>query len=305
SVPFWNGEGLARTAELSREVAELRKELVAMPVDRALATLVEECKLERGAADQALQYVVEGAQALGAVPTQDCVVAERFFDDAGGMQLVIHAPFGARINRAWGLALRKKFCRTFDFELQAAASDDAILLSIGPQHSFPLDSIFGFVNERNARETVLQAALQSPMWETRWRWNATRALAVLRHTGGKRTPPPLLRMRAADLMAAVFPEAAGCQDNHGGPMRDDMALPDHPLVLETMRDCLQEAMDAAGLRALLERMQAGALTCVARDTVAPSPWAHAILNSMPYTFLDDAPLEERRSRAVKTQRTKG
>ncbi|MGZ3441275.1 MAG: DEAD/DEAH box helicase, partial [Polyangia bacterium] len=231
TVPFWNGEGLARSAELSREVAELRAELLPLPIDGALGLLVDDCKLERGAAEQALQYVVEGAQALGAVPTQTCVVAERFFDDAGGMQLVIHAPFGARINRAWGLALRKKFCRAFDFELQAAASDDAILLSIGPQHSFPLDAIFGFVTPAVVEETLVQAALQSPMWETRWRWNATRALAVLRFTGGKRTPPPLLRMRAADLMAAVFPEAAGCQDNHGGQMRDDMALPDHPLVL--------------------------------------------------------------------------
>jgi ATP-dependent Lhr-like helicase len=302
TVPFWNGEGLARTAELSREVAELRQELLALPVDRALATLVQDCKLEPGAAEQALQYVVEGAQALGAVPTQDCVVAERFFDDAGGMQLVIHAPFGARINRAWGLALRKKFCRTFDFELQAAASDDAILLSIGPQHSFPLDAIFGFLSPVSIEETLVQAALQSPMWETRWRWNATRSLAVLRFSSGRRTPPPLLRMRAADLMAAVFPEAAGCQDNHGGQMRDDMALPDHPLVLETMRDCLHEAMDASGLKRVLERIQSGELACIARDTVAPSPWAHAILNAMPYTFLDDAPLEERRSRAVKTQR---
>ncbi len=303
SVPFWNGEGLARTGELSREVAELRSELLSLPAEAALALLVDDCKLERGAAVEALGYVVEGAQALGAVPTQTCVVAERFFDDAGGMQLVIHAPFGARINRAWGLALRKKFCRAFDFELQAAASDDAILLSIGPQHSFPLDAIFGFVTPATVEETLVQAALQSPMWETRWRWNATRALAVLRFTGGKRTPPPLLRMRAADLMAAVFPEAAGCQDNHGGAMREDMALPEHPLVTETVRDCLQEAMDADGLRRLLERVATGEIKCIARDTVAPSPWAHAILNSMPYTFLDDAPLEERRSRAVNSTRT--
>ncbi|HEX8953562.1 MAG TPA: DEAD/DEAH box helicase, partial [Polyangia bacterium] len=302
TVPFWNGEGLARTAELSREVAELRAELLSQPVAAAHALLVDECKLERGAADEALKYVVEGAEALGVVPTQTRVVAERFFDDAGGMQLVIHAPFGARINRAWGLALRKKFCRAFDFELQAAASDDAILLSIGPQHSFPLDAIFGFVTPAAVEETLVQAALQSPMWETRWRWNATRSLAVLRFTGGKRTPPPLLRMRAADLMAAVFPEAAGCQDNHGGVMREDMALPDHPLVVETVRDCLQEAMDADGLRRVLERVATGEVECVARDTVAPSPWAHAILTSMPYTFLDDAPLEERRSRAVKTGR---
>jgi ATP-dependent Lhr-like helicase len=305
TIPFWNGEGLARTAELSAEVAALREELLQLPVERALQLLVEECCVEPGGAQQALQYVVEGAQALGTVPSQRNVVAERFFDEAGGMQLVLHAPFGARLNRAWGLALRKKFCRAFDFELQAAASDDAILLSLGPQHSFPLDAIFGFLTPASVEETLVQAALQSPMWETRWRWNATRALAVLRHTKGRRTPPPLLRMRANDLLAAVFPEAAGCQDNHGGAVRDDMMLPDHPLVLETRRDCLQEAMDADGLRALLERLRAGEVTTVARDTVAPSPWAHAILNSMPYTFLDDAPLEERRARAVKTTRTKG
>jgi ATP-dependent Lhr-like helicase len=305
SIPFWNGEGLARTAELSAEVAQLREELLQLPVEGALQVLVEECCVEPGGAQQALQYVVEGAQALGTVPSQRNVVAERFFDDAGGMQLVLHAPFGARLNRAWGLALRKKFCRAFDFELQAAASDDAILLSLGPQHSFPLDAIFGFLTPSSVEETLVQAALQSPMWETRWRWNATRALAVLRHTKGRRTPPPLLRMRANDLLAAVFPEAAGCQDNHGGAMRDDMALPDHPLVLETRRDCLQEAMDAEGLRIVLERLRAGEIMTVARDTVAPSPWAHAILNSMPYTFLDDAPLEERRARAVKTTRTKG
>src|SRR5207344_1067956 len=187
--------------------------------------LQQETGADDWAARQAANYVASQVAAIDVIPSQREVVFERFFDESGGMQLVIHAPFGARINRAWGLALRKKFCRAFDFELQAAASDDAILLSIGPQHSFPLDAIFGFVSPGVVEETLVQAALQSPMWETRWRWNATRALAVLRFTGGKRTPPPLLRMRAADLMAAVFPEAAGCQDNHGGQMRDDMALP--------------------------------------------------------------------------------
>jgi ATP-dependent Lhr-like helicase len=302
TIPFWNGEGLARTEELSREVARLRQDLAARDRESGIALLMEECRLERIGAEQAWDYVAEGARTLGAIPTQKTVVAERFFDESGGMQLVIHAPFGARLNRAWGLALRKKFCRTFDFELQAAASDDAILLSIGPQHSFPLDSIFGFVHENTARETVLQAALQSPMWETRWRWNSTRALAVLRHSGGKRTPPPLIRMRAADLLAAVHPAAAGCQDNHGGVMRDDLEQPDHPLIWETNRDCLEEAMDVAGLERVLRRIAAGEIECVARDTVAPSPWSHAILNSMPYTFLDDAPLEERRARAVMTPR---
>jgi ATP-dependent Lhr-like helicase len=302
TIPFWNGEGLSRTVELSREVARLRAELSALDRDGGIALLEQQCCVERAGAEQAVDYVLEGARTLGAVPTQETVVAERFFDDSGGMQLVVHAPFGMRVNRAWGLALRKKFCRTFDFELQAAASDDAILLSIGPQHSFPLETIFGYVSPDSVEETLTQAALQSPMWETRWRWNATRALAVLRHTGGKRTPPPLIRMRAADLLAAVFPAAVGCQDNHGGVMREDMALPEHPLVVETTRDCLEEAMDAAGLVRVLRQIAAGQVRCLARDTVAPSPWAHAILNSNPYTYLDDAPLEERRARAVATSR---
>jgi ATP-dependent Lhr-like helicase len=305
TIPFWNGEGLARTGELSTEVARLRESLAARlhgppgegGREGAIAWLTGECSMARDGAEQAVAYVAEGAQALSAVPTQTCVVAERFFDEAGGMQLVLHAPFGARVNRAFGLALRKRFCRTFDFELQAAATDDGVLLSLGPQHSFPLDSIFGFLHPNTVEDMLVQAALQSPMWETRWRWNATRSLAVLRHSKGRRTPPPLLRMRAADLLAAVFPAQAGCQDNHGG---GDLEVPDHPLVTETMRDCLYEAMDLSGLKQVLADIGAGRITCLARDTVAPSPWAHAILNANPYAFLDDAPLEERRSRAVST-----
>jgi ATP-dependent Lhr-like helicase len=305
SIPFWNGEGLARTEELSREVARLREELAgrvaAEPREATVAWLTAECAFSTGgdAATQAIDYVAEGARLLGAVPSQTRVVAERFFDDSGGMQLVVHAPFGARINRAWGLGLRKRFCRTFDFELQAAATDDAILLSLGPQHSFPLDAIFQFLHPATLEDVLVQAVLPLPMWETRWRWNVMRALAVLRHTGGRRTPPPLLRMRAADLAAAVFPAQAGCQDNHGG---GDLELPDHPLVTETARDCLYEAMDTDGLKRVLDQIARGGIDCQARDTVAPSPWAHAILNANPYSFLDDAPLEERRSRAVATTR---
>jgi ATP-dependent Lhr-like helicase len=305
SIPFWNGEGLARTEELSEDVARLREELWARSKDSREAGidwLMQECTVERSGAEQAVDYVGEAVRMLGAVPTQKTVVAERFFDDSGGMQLVIHAPFGARINRAWGLGLRKKFCRTFDFELQAAATDDAILLSIGPQHSFPLETIFGYLHSNTVEETLVQAALQAPMWETRWRWNVTRALAVLRHQGGKRTPPQLLRMKAADLAAAVFPEQAGCQDNHGGVMREDMELPDHPLITETRRDCLEEAMDCDGLRRVLEDIEAGRVETVARDTIAASPFSHGVLNANPYAYLDDAPLEERRSRAVSTAR---
>jgi ATP-dependent Lhr-like helicase len=303
NIPFWNGEGLARSAELSAEVAGLRSELWTLlraSADAAAHTLLaDRCGLGPDGVAQALAYIREGGEALGGVPTQDCLIAERFFDEAGGMQLVIHAPFGARINRAFGHGLRKKFCRSFDFELQAAATDDAILLSLGPQHSFPLAAIFEFLHEHAVDEALVMAALQSPMWETRWRWNATRALAVLRHSGGRRTPPPILRMRAADLLAAVFPAQAGCQDNHGG---QPIELPDHPLVNETTRDCLEEFMDAPGLKALLRRLHGGDLRTLSRDTVAPSPFSHAILNANPFAFLDDAPLEERWARQVRTAR---
>ncbi len=303
NIPFWNGEGLARSAELSAEVAGLRHELWTLLAggadEAAQALLRDRCGLCPDGVAQANAYIREGAEALGGVPTQDCMIAERFFDEAGGMQLVIHAPFGARINRAFGHGLRKKFCRSFDFELQAAATDDAILLSLGPQHSFPLAAIFEFLHEHAVDEALVMAALQSPMWETRWRWNATRALAVLRHSGGRRTPPPILRMRAADLLAAVFPAQAGCQDNHGGA---PIELPDHPLVSETTRDCLEEFMDATGLKALLRRLHGGDLRTLSCDTIAPSPFAHAILNANPFAFLDDAPLEERWARQVRTAR---
>lgn len=301
TIPFWNGEGLARSVELSAEVAQLREEIWARASDResCIAWLSEQCFLDVAGATACVDYISEAGQALGAIPTCQTVVAERFFDDSGGMQLIIHAPFGARINRGWGMALRKKFCRTFDFELQAAATDDALLLSLGPQHSFPLDSIFGFLHALTLRETLVQAVLQSPLWETRWRWNVTRALAVLRQTSGKRTPPQLLRMRAADLAAAVFPEQAGCQDNHGG---GDLELPDHPLVDETINDCLHEAIDLDGLTQVVAAIKDGRIKCLARDTIAASPFAHGILAANPYAFLDDAPLEERRTRAVSTAR---
>ncbi len=298
NIPFWLGEGLARTAGLSAEVGALR-ELLAGDADGARALLMIECGLCPIGATQAAAYIDEGVQALGAVPSQSRLIAERFFDEAGGMQLIIHAPFGARINRAFGMGLRKKFCRSFDFELQAAATDDAILLSLGPQHSFPLAAIFEFLHEHAVDEALVQAALQSPMWETRWRWNASRSLAVLRFQGGRRTPPPILRMRAADVLSAVFPAQAGCQDNHGGEM---VELPDHPLVNETTRDCLQEVMDAEGLKALLRLLHGGGIESIARETVAPSPFAHAILAANPYSFLDDAPLEERWARQVRTAR---
>jgi len=263
-----------------------------------LHRLHQECGLDRLGAEQALQYVRAGARSLGAVPSQQCVVAERFFDEGGGMQLVLHAPFGGRINKAWGLALRKRFCRSFNFELQAAATENGILISLSDQHSFPLDAVFSFVTSATARDLLVQALFGSPLFPTRWRWTSSRALAVLRFAGGRKVPPPLQRMRSDDLLASVFPEQAACLENIEG----DIEVPDHPLVEETLKDCLQEAMDLEGLIQVLKRIEKGEIRCVGIDTREPSPFSHEILNSNPYTYLDNAPLEERRARAVQTRR---
>ncbi len=301
TVPFWLGEGAARSAELSEAVSELRVQIAERldEPDGAADWLQQQCRLDRDGAEQLVAYVRDSLAMLGTLPTTDTIVAERFFDEAGGMQLVLHAPLGGRINRALGLSLRKKFCRTFDFELQAAATDDGVILSLGEQHSFPLDSVFSMLNSRVFEKDLVQASLASPMFTNRWRWNATRSLALLRHNGGKKVPMPIQRMRAEDLLAAVFPAQIGCQDNRAG----DIELPDHPLVNETIGDCLHEAMDSDGLRNVLERIENGAVRTVAIETPAPSPLCHEILNANPYAFLDDAPLEERRARAVSLRRT--
>jgi len=300
TIPFWLGEAPARTAELSLAVAELRQAVAdrVRDIPEAVSWLEREAGVDVAGAEQIVAYVSETLTILGVVPTQQVVVAERFFDEAGGMQLVLHAPFGGRINRAWGLALRKRFCLTFDFELQAAATDDGIVLSLGEQHSFPLESIFAIVRPERLDGDLVQATLQAPMFGTRWRWNASRALALLRHSGGRRVPMPLQRMRADDLLAAVFPAQVACQDNNAGPITP----PDHPLVNETLYDCLHEAMDVEGLHSILERLERGELRTVAVDTPIPSPMSHEILNANPYAFLDDAPLEERRARAVSLRR---
>ena len=255
--------------------------------------------VDAGGAEQIVHYIRGTLATLGAVPTPDTIIAERFFDEAGGMQLVLHAPFGGRINRALGLALRKRFCVSFDFELQAAATDDGVILSLGEQHSFALDSVFGMVRSHSFLADLVQAALLAPMFGNRWRWNVTRALALLRFSGGRRVPIALQRMRAEDLMAAVFPAQLACGDNQVGPIEP----PDHPLVKETLDNCLYEAMDAAGLRTVLERIESGAIRTLAVETAAPSPMSQEILNANPYAFLDDAPLEERRARAVSLRRT--
>jgi ATP-dependent Lhr-like helicase len=301
TIPFWLGEAPARTPELSEAVSAVRAEVARRLPDREAAArwLVAECALGEDGARQLVEYVAATQAALGVVPTTGVVVAERFFDEAGGMQLVVHAPFGGRVNRAWGLALRKRFCVSFNFELQAAATDDGMVISLGEQHSFPLDTVFAMVRPETLVEDLTQAALASPLFTNRWRWNATRSLALLRHEGGRRVPMPLQRMRADDLLAAVFPEQAACADNITGPI----AVPDHPLVRETLDNCLREAMDVDGLGAVLARVARGEIATRAIDTAAPSPMSHEILNSNPYTYLDDAPLEERRARAVSLRRT--
>jgi ATP-dependent Lhr-like helicase len=299
TLPFWLGEGPSRTRELSEEVAALRAEVEARLADPQLeADLTARASLAPGLARQLIDYLAAARAALGVLPTQEVVVAERFFDEGGGMQLIIHAPFGARINRAWGLALRKSFCRSFNFELQAAATDDGIVISLGAQHSFPLELVRNFVPVRDLREILVQAALQAPIFETRWRWNVTRSLAVLRRTARGKVPPALLRIRTADLLAAVFPGAAACQDNLEGPIEP----PAHPLVDQTLKDCLEEWMDHPGAAEIIARVVAGAIRFEARELPEPSPLAHALLNANPYAFLDDAPLEERRTRAVSVRR---
>jgi ATP-dependent Lhr-like helicase len=297
SIPFWNGEAPGRTAELSAEVSDLRERILER--GDPVAYLIAECGLDRRGAEQAVDYVRAGRAALPALPTQRTVIAERFFDEAGGMQLVIHAPFGARVNRAWGLALRKRFCRSFNLELQAAATDNGIVISLTEQHAFPLETVFEFVRTSTLDHTLTQALLAAPMFTARWRWNCSRALAILRFAGGRKVPPPIQRMRADDLMAAVFPDQAACAENLTGEIR----IPDHPLVRETIGDCLHEAMDLDALRRIVAGIESGEIRTLAADTGGPSVFCHEILNANPFAYLDDAPLEERRARAVQLRST--
>src|SRR6202140_4438905 len=312
NVPFWRGEAPARTAELSRQVADLREKVSAITCDAVpslemrnlpavrttVAWLQQECGVDNAGAEQIVEHIVAGRAVLGTVPTQKTVAAERFFYESGGMQLVIHAPFGGRINKAWGLALRKRFCRSFNLELQAAATDDGINICLAEQHSFPLADVFRFLHPFSVRQVLEQAVLDSPLFTTRWRWNAARALILLRFQGGAKVPPPIQRMRADDLLASVFPDAAACPENLEGAVR----IPDHPLVNEVMKDALTEAMDVEGLRQVLGQIIDGGIQCVAVDTAVPSQFSHEILNANPFAYLDDAPLEERRARAVEMRR---
>jgi ATP-dependent Lhr-like helicase len=338
TIPFWVGEAPGRTLELSAEVARLREELIeanskseirnsksesnlaqrredakeqslgALAALRETAVsdfefrisdLAEKCGLSAHAAEQLVAYDEAQQAATGMVPTQKRLLFERFFDESGGMQLVVHAPFGTRINRAWGLAMRKRFCRSFDFELQASANDNGVVLSLGAQHSFPLEQMFKLVPSHLARDVLVQAFLAVPFFGTRWRWNVTRALQQRRFQRGQRVPPHLQRMRAEDLLSAVFPAQTACQENVVG----DIVVPDQPIVRQTVNDCLHEASDLDGLLNVLRGIESGAIEVVGLDTREPSPFAHELLNVMPYAFLDDAPLEERRARAVSLRRT--
>src|SRR5579864_6711576 len=312
SIPFWLGEAPGRTEELSHQLGELRQKISDLTpntvpgfvnqkspeVLNAVEWLKRECGLDDSGAEQAIEYVVTGRAVLGAVPTIKTVIAERFFDEGGGMQLVIHAPFGARINKAWGLSLRKRFCVSFNFELQAAATDNGINIALAEQHSFPLADVFNFLHENTVKEVLQQAALLSPLLETRWRWDANRSLALLRYWNGKKIPLQVQRTRSADLLASVFPDVAACQENVDGPIQ----VPDHPLIREVMKDIFHEALDLDGLKQVLRRMASGEIKCLAVDTPVPSVFSHEILNANPYAYLDDAPLEERRARAVEMRR---
>ena len=301
TIPFWLGEAPGRTDELSASVSRLRSELEARldaGIEPATAWLVAEAGIAAPAAAQLVDYLAAARAALGALPTQRSVIFERFFDEAGGMQLIIHSPFGSRINRAWGLALRKRFCRSFNFELQAAATEDTIVLSLTTAHSFELGEVARYLHSNTVRALLVQALCAAPMFPLRWRWSATIALALPRFRGGKKVPAPLARMAAEDLLAAVFPDQVACAENLPG----ELEIPDHPLVHQAIRDCLEDAMDIGGLERVLRGLEAGSIRVIARDLTEPSPLALEVLSARPYAFLDDAPLEERRTQAVMSRR---
>ncbi|WP_312408123.1 Lhr family helicase [Pseudomonas rhodesiae] len=304
TIPFWLGEAPGRSHELSAAVARLQGHLDSLlgatPGDLSTAStwLTQTLGLNRASAEQILDYLARARQALSALPSQDTLIMERFFDASGGTQLIIHTPFGSRINRAWGLALRKRFCRTFNFELQAAASENAIVLSLSTSHSFPLDEVWRYLNSQTAEHLLIQAVLDAPLFGVRWRWNAGVALALPRYTGGRKVAPQIQRMKSEDLIASVFPDQIACLENLAG----EREVPEHPLVEQTLDDCLHDAMDSDGWLALLRRMESGQVRLISRDLPAPSPMAAEILSARPYTFLDDAPLEERRTQAVLNRR---
>jgi len=315
TIPFWFGEGPGRTKELSESVSRLRSEVSRLLEEdhstesqndnnyvgskgHAAQWLIEEIGLSAYAAEQLVLYLLAGKNALGGMPTRERIVLERFFDEVGDMHMVVHSPFGSRVNKGWGLALRKRLCRAFNFELQAAANEDSIVISMGSVHSFVLDEVFSFLKEKTLRDVLSQALLDAPMFEVRWRWNATRALAIQRNKSGKRVPPQLQRMQAEDLVAQVFPDQIACLENIQGARE----IPDHPLVKQTVHDCLTEAMDIEELEEVVKKVEKKELELVAKDLREPSPFAQEIINARPYAFLDDAPFEERRTNAIRNRR---
>src|SRR5262249_10060067 len=302
TIPFWLGEAPGRSDELSESVSRLRAEisarLVRDPSGETALRWLADIGIAEPAAQQLVDYLSAAHAALGCLPTRDTVVLERFFDEAGGMQLVIHSPFGSRINRAWGLALRKRFCRKFNFELQAAATEDNIVLSLTTAHSFELSDVARYLHSNSTRPVLVQAMLDAPMFTTRWRWVAGVALALPRFRGGKKVPPQFARMQAEDLIGATSPDQIARAENLTG----EREIPDPPLVRQPIDDCLHEAMDIGGLERLLARIESGDIRVVARDLTEPSPLALEVLSARPYAYLDDAPLEERRTQAVMARR---
>jgi len=300
SIPFWLGEGPGRTRELSEAVSRLRDELYQRFTESAadgIRWLHHDVGLPQSGAEQLASYLYSGSAALGVMPTRETLVIERFFDEVGDMHVVLHSPFGSRLNKAWGLALRKCFCRSFNFELQAAANEDSIVISLGSVHSFELADVFHYLNSNSVQDVLIQALLDAPIFEVRWRWNASRALAVARNRNGKRVPPQFQRMAAEDFVAQVFPDSLACQENITGPRE----VPQHPLVQQTIHDCLTEAMDIDELVQLITRIEKGEVALVAKDLREPSPFAQEIINARPYAFLDDAPFEERRTLAIRNR----
>src|SRR6185437_2771238 len=299
TIPFWLGEAPGRGDELSFAVSRLREELAARldAGDDVVAWLRDEVGVIEAAARQLVEYYAIARTELGLLPTQSTLAFERFFDESGGTQLIIHSPHGSRLNRAWGLALRKRFCRKFNFELQAAATEDAIILSLSTSHSFPLEEVARYLHSNTVRDVLTQALLDAPMFALRFRWNAGAALALPRFVGGAKVAPQLQRMKSEDLLATVFPDQVACLENIVGERR----IPEHPLVDQTLQDCLFDAMDLDGLIALLKKLESGAVRVVARDLTAPSSLSAEVLGARPYAYLDDAPLEERRTQAVSSR----
>lgn len=278
NLPFWFGDGAGRSSDLSLQVMQL-------------------CRwVEQGQAvgcSSLQDYLSTSLAVLGRLPGPDCIVLERFFDPGGDQHLVIHTLAGARTNRAWGLALRKRFCRQFNFELQAAATDDGLLISLGAVHSFDLPEVMGYLRSSNARDVLVQALLDTPIFQTRFRWCANIALAIKRRELRGPVPPQIQRSQTENLIARIFPDQLACLENLSGTRR----IPDHPLVAQALADCLNDYMDVNQLERMLTGIESGRIGVHAIDTDKPSPLAEALIHAPRHSFLDPAAAEERRTRS--------